>query len=1105
MPLPDYIDNDRYKLETVLKTIIEIEKQTNLDIATGFFRIEAWIRLEQAFDRLTHLRLLIGRDPAILPAERDRIDLTRYFRRNIQGQLEGEPFNREYKDQIDRLIAYLQQNHIQVRLYGAIGEGSSFLHAKAYIFDDYSIIGSSNFTPSGLEGNTELNVLIKQGAIARDLRANWFSKFWNDPSVDLDYKTKLIDALNASKFGSKPYTPYQVFVKALYELFKAEMGLEGSDRTSLELANFQQEGFERAVRLLERHNACMVADAVGLGKTFIGLRILDHYLVKDKRPGYVPRALVICPAQLRDLVWGKKLDEFGIKADIVSQEELGRKGFDVRRYSRYDLVVVDESHNFRNSGTNRYTNLQRLLGSGKRNKRVVLLTATPINTSVFDLYHQILLLSRNSESYYRDWGISNLKTYFQDLSKGRVEITELMLQSMVRRSRQDVIKRQQAGEQIIIGGREIRFPKRQLEQFTYNFESTYQGLYASIAQQIDRLNLAPYNIKAFKKKRDRQDDAQVKRNEALVALMKSLYLKRLESSLIAFENSLTSQRDFQNEFAECLGGGKLLDSKTFRKILAAEIDEEESVSTQELIDSLEPVDPKDFDLPQLKEQVTADFYALEDILAKLRQIRAQVEQGRDYDLKLVAFKELLLRLKGQKILVFSYFKDTAEYVFKQLFADQDWLNQMAVEGRPPTLDLITGATPGKQREEKVNRFAPVANCPDEADRQLYEDQPIDILICTDVLSEGQNLQDAGVLVNYDLHWNPVRMIQRAGRIDRLGTSFEELFIYNCFPEEGLEDLLGLVARLQQRIATIDREVGLDASVLGESISDRSLEEIRRLKEADTDAEKAAILEELEQTSDLVSLDEMRFPLLEFMQEVSKDAAEEIPLGIHSTRTDGQAGVDGVFLAFRVRDRHFWHFYPRRNGHISTDPADLETGMSRIFRWLYCKASDYPNPDSLPPVAFDNAIFAVLQGATRNLLNSLQKQQGGDRLRPALSKLFQKIQTALTQTDLFTNESTGEAIDPETTERILQVITTVPLRSYEKDIKAVWERFSQSRDINSLISELDELFVDQELYHEIDETREEDVLDAIQEHEIQLVCYQWFKRTFEKSERSYLCC
>ncbi len=1091
MALPDYIDNDKYKLETVLRELILHDSQINLDIATGFFRIEAWIRLEEAFNKLTNLRLLIGRDPAIRPAERDRIDLQKYYRREVQSQLEGEPYNLEYKQQIDRLIGFLCQECIQIRLYGAVGDRTPFLHAKAYIFDDYSIIGSSNFTPSGLDGNTELNVLNKQRTIAQDLRLNWFEKFWNDPSVDLDYKAKLIDTLERSKFGSKPYTPYQVFIKALYELFKEDTGIEEGTNTVLELASFQQQGYERAVRLLERHQGVIVADSVGLGKTYIALRLIEHYLTKERPTRYVPRALIVCPAQLRNLVWQKKLDEFGIKADVVSQEEISRQGFDLRYYNKHDIVVVDESHNFRNSATNRYLNLQRLISSGKRHKRVVLLTATPINNSIYDLYHQILLLTCNSETYYRQWGISNLKSYFQLVDKGVWDLTELLLETMVRRTRQDVIKRQQAGEKIEIGGKEIHFPKRKLDEpkFTYNFEKSFQGLYAGIATQINLMHLAPYNIREFKKKKEKEDKAQVKRNEALVALMKMLYLKRLESSLIAFENSLSYQMQLQQKFYQYLQDGKLLESKIFRKILAAETDETESTEIEELISSLNEVDPKDYRTDELQKAIASDLRTIEGILNKLKQIKEAVEIGQDSDRKLEAFKHLLRNhLKAQKILVFSYFKDTAKYLYSELLKDSTWLEGMQVNGRQPTIDLLTGDTKSKQRLEKVKCFAPKANCENAEELQEYQSKEINILICTDVLSEGQNLQDAGVLVNYDLHWNPVRMIQRAGRIDRLGTNYQKLFIYNCFPEEGLEELLGLVARLQKRIADINEMVGLDGSVLGEVISEKSLEELRRLKQAETDAEKAAILEELEQAADLVSLDEMRFPLLEFLQQVGKEAAEEIPLGIHSTRTDFSKDLDGVFLAFRARDRHFWHFYPRINGTISTEPEQRISEKRKIFNWLRCKADDYPNPDDMQPVPFDNEIFEVLERSVDNLLQDFKRRQVIGKLKPPLSNLLQKIHYALTQLTL-------DAPAPqyqEVKERVLKVMTTGNLRTYERDIKPIWERYAESQDVDKLVSDLDEFFVDQDLYHEINEEEDLSPLEMIKAEDIQLVCYQWFK-------------
>ena len=1091
MDLPDYIDNNQHKLEDVLRSLILDESQTNLDIATGFFRIEAWVRLEQAFNTLTNLRLLIGRDPTIRPAEGDRIDLTQYFHRDIRLQLETEKYKLKYKHQIDRLIAYLQQDRILVRLYGAVGEGMQFLHAKAYIFDNYSIIGSSNFTPAGLSGNTELNVLNKTPVIAQDLRQNWFEKFWNDKSVDSYYKAKLIDALNASKFGSKAYTPYQVFLKALYELFKEDTLPDTSIRTSLELASFQQEGFERAVRLLERHRGCIVADAVGLGKTYIGLRVIDHYLIKDRRPNYVPRALLICPAQLRDLVWLKKLDEFGIKADVVSQEEISRKTFNTRHYNKHDIIVVDESHNFRNSATNRYRNLQKLIGSGKRNKQVLLLTATPINTSIYDLYHQILLLTRNTETYYREWGISNLKTYFKALAKGEAEITELIFQTMVRRSRQDVIKRQLAGEEIYIAGQKIRFPKRQLQQFTYNFEASFQGLYVGIANQIDELHLAPYNIKAFKKRKTKQEEDDIKRNDALVALMKSLYLKRLESSLIAFESSIRNQRNFQERFFTLLQQGKLLDSKNFRKIIAAETDEEENISVEELIESLNEIDTNDYQIDKLRSQIQSDLNILNGILNTLLQIKKNVELGHDFDRKLAAFKQLLAtELKGKKVLVFSYFKDTTDYLYNQLLSDDDWLKAMVINDHSPRIDKITGETPGKQREEKVKRFAPKANCQSEDEKQNVKSEEIDILICTDVLSEGQNLQDAGVLVNYDLHWNPVRMIQRAGRIDRLGTNYEELFIYNCFPEEGLEALLGLVRRLQTRIAMIDKEVGLDASVLGEIISEKSLEELYRLKKAVSDADKEAILAELEQVADLASLEEMRLPLLEFFQQEGEEAAEEIPLGIHSTRHFyiPEAKEGGIFLAFRAIDKHFWHFYPRINGVISLNQDQRITDMRKIFNWLKCRADDFPSPEKLLPVKFDNSIFDILEEAVRNLSVYFKKQQTSNQLKPKLNKLLQQIYHALTEFSPLHEEPSYQ----EMKRRVLKVITTVNLRVHERALKIIWEKYVKNKDLNALVSELDELFVDQDQYHEIEEHKELNPSQIIQEEDIQLVCYQWFQ-------------
>lgn len=1095
MALPDYIDNTPGKtLQETLVELIEQEDQKILDIATGFFRIEAWFRLEESMQQLESLRLLIGRDPSIRPAEPDRLDLKQYLRRHIRQEVEQQEFNLKYKEKLSRLIQYLEQEEIQIRLFGAMGDTSPFLHAKAYIFDHYSIVGSSNFTPSGLTGNTELNVINKNAAIAKDLRENWFTKFWDDPSVDTEYKTKLIDALNASKFGSKPYTPYQIFIKALYERFKDDTLLEGSAETSLNLASFQQEGFERAIKLLEKYNGCMVADAVGLGKTFIALRAIEHYLIKLRRPNNIPRVLVLCPAQLRDLVWRRKLDLHGLKADIISHEEISRKDFDQGRYQNHDLIVVDESHNFRNSATNRYKNLMKILTRGQKRgtKKVLLLTATPINNNLFDLYHQILLLTKGDPLTYQEAGIKNLKSYFESLQKGKSEITNLLMETMVRRSRQDIIKRQNAGEIVEIAGKEIKFPKRQLESFTYNFEESCEGLYQEIADKIETLNLSPYNIEAFKKKRDEQGETKVKQNKALVYLQKSLYLKRFESSLSAFICTIENQCHFQEKFYRILTEeGKLLDSKNFRKLLQVLEDEEENKTESDILDSLEAINPKGYDIDKLKRNIESDLHSLREILQKLTTIH-HPKTIQESDRKLQAFKNLLLELKGQKVLVFSYFKDTAKYLHQALINDSPWLQKMAPHNRSLAIDILTGDSSGKQRQEKVRHFAPKANTQEEENPAYYQENPIDILICTDVLSEGQNLQDASVLINYDLHWNPVRMIQRAGRIDRLGTDFEKLHIYNCFPEQGLEKLLNLVKRLQERIATIDREVGLDASVLGENISERSLEELMRLKQADSDAEKEAILQELEQANELFSLDEMRFPLLQYLQKFAKEDLEELPLGIHSTHTfkipDENFKEGGIFFAFRAGDRHFWHCYPRINGHITTDPAQLVHSIRKIYQWIEAKESDFPSPEALPPAPFDNGIFAVFEGAIANILKALEKTQAASQLAPRLAKYSNLIFHTLSNPE----ESDRPLENPEISDRVIKVIKTIDLKTDQPELKKMWNNFTTDKDLNALVNGLDELFTENEYYQNLERTNIVAKMDPVTRKNLQLICYEWIQ-------------
>ena len=343
-----------------------------------------------------------------------------------------------------------------------------------------------------------------------------------------------------------------------------------------------------------------------------------------------------------------------------------------------------------------------------------------------------------------------------------------------------------------------------------------------------------------------------------------------------------------------------------------------------------------------------------------------------------------------------------------------------------------------------------------------QQEELQILISTDVLSEGQNLQDAQVCINYDLHWNPVRMIQRAGRIDRLGALHPVIKIYNFFPEQGLEELLRLVERLQRRIADIGRTVGLDSSVLGEAISIRSLEELRRLKARDRQ-----LLEELEQASELLSIDEMRLPLLAYLQELGKTQIEQIPLGIHSGK---RAEIEGVFFSFRAKDRHFWRFYPADGGGAVTDKR-------RLFRWIRCNKET----DRVLPSDFRiEGIFPLLERATEEILDELRAQEVRRKIHEPLKGMNLKLYNALNQEDI------AQEVPEELRQRLNQVLEKISLKPFERDpiLKGIWRNYQETLDPSVLAETLDQFFVESELYRDVSQP----ILERIKGEDLRLVGY-----------------
>ena len=371
---------------------------------------------------------------------------------------------------VEDLIAYLQAEKVQIRLYD-----KGFLHAKAYLFHQdkigpqnladrmrpfAAIVGSSNFTGPGLAANRELNLVhrvflpsdeprdadaargvsylgyereresipdpsgvevpdnarrfIKSEVGARAIAdlMTWYEARWAE---SIDFKNDLIDLLDASKFGGKEYTPYQVYIKALYEYFKDEFGADAPEfgRSAVDLAEFQEDSVKKARRILLRYDGVLIADSVGLGKTWIGKKLLEDFAYHRRQ-----KALVVCSASLRPM-WTKELESATIAATILGSEELGRANFYAKSYADFDVILIDESHNFRNEKANRYLALDTIIqlngGRGRDGdrKKVILLSATPINNDILDLASQIRLFTQSQPDYFREAGIGDLNAFFK--------------------------------------------------------------------------------------------------------------------------------------------------------------------------------------------------------------------------------------------------------------------------------------------------------------------------------------------------------------------------------------------------------------------------------------------------------------------------------------------------------------------------------------------------------------------------------------------------------------------------------------------------------------------------------------------------------------------
>ena len=720
-----------------------------------------------------------------------------------------------------------------------------------------AVVGSSNLTLAGFTGNTELNVRVT-GDAEMDALRDWFDALWKDSE---DVSGELVTELERSWVLAET-PPYHVYLKALYELYSSEIG-EGELplRPRPELANFQRDAVRRGLAIIESHGGCYVGDVVGLGKTFVGAELLRQLRVSYPNDG---PPLILCPAGLKPM-WERFNELFQLGAAVVSHsvirsapdtefdEETGRyvdaeapgHGVDLQSaYPGRGPVLVDEAHNFRNVNQRSEGLCQYLAGA---EHKVVLMSATPQNLGPMDIYRQLVLFLDDT-----DHGLNiepaNLEQYFHNAlrwmeyraeyenyqaefdawshqeSKSapplppprpnvpQAKIEQVLSPVFIRRRRKDL--RELYGDTAEVGGKPVRFPDPVLDNVQYRLDKVYakagsfDDLQAMLARHRGFRYRATDYIKPEAQKRQEYRDL-FRARDRIARLIGVLLLKRLESSIEAFRSTLESLLRSNRNFREALDAGFVPIGGTATSLLSGQ-----SFDTDELLDVLRQEeqrrlqlggknaklihDAADFETARWADDLDADADLLNALLDRVRNI------GPDDDDKLQTLRAFLNRpeVRDGKLLLFSEAETTIEYLFQQLNPD----------GKDPSIARLTGAT-SSSAENVIRRFSPASNL---GQRERLPGPEIRVLLATDVVSEGQNLQDCARVLNYDLHWNPVRLVQRFGRVDRIGTEHSVINLHNMWPDQEVDVELSLTERLHRRIQSFHDVIGLDSKLLSNS-------------------------------------------------------------------------------------------------------------------------------------------------------------------------------------------------------------------------------------------------------------------------------------------------
>jgi len=1057
---PVFVDNQEGNtLARALTTHLESLRRAGtgpaeLCICSAYFNPPGLHLIADELERLPHSRILLGVEPvpewgmpAREPGDPNEPEFTQRQVHRAIDRLESGlrrdrdllPFDLTTDHAIRRMLALLTSGKIEIRIHR-----EQFMHAKAFLLrggDGGVLVGSSNLTRAGMVHNLELNL----GHYDPEVQARvgtWYDRLWE--------QAEPFDLAAIYEEMLRHFTPYEVYLKVLWQLYHDELEQEEEEAGHIPVTNFQKHGVWRARRILEKYGGVLIADGVGLGKTFTAGEIIRAY--RERRQ----RVLLVCPAALRDTSWKKFLHNFQLLVEVVSYEQLAREkklgGQDSYLQSPLDdyaLVVVDEAHNYRNpDAPSRAAILRRLL-SGKR-RDLVLLSATPVNNSLWDLFHVLRYFLRQ-DAALADRGVRSLQERFDNAM--RIDpfnlhpdvLYPVIDATTVKRTRRFVRKHYENDQIRGPGGtmQVIRFPKPIASTIHYDLEARLPGFFDRLEAILMPANGTPLLTMArYQADRYLKGAQAAGPDSALVGLLRSALLKRFESSSFAFVATVGRMIRQHGVMLEALGRGLVVTQEFFDELPADADDDVEEL----LRDGTGTIPAARYDVPKLKAAVQADL----EVLQEMHKVVAAVKAAQDPKLKALvdelrsiaaaaasdAIDDEDARQK-RKVLVFSHYAETIDWIEQHLAAALPADERVRCYAERTASVAGNESRHGVSRDDAVFGFAPVST-----DAPVGTKDGFDLMLCTDVLAEGMNLQQCRNIINYDLPWNPMRLVQRHGRVDRIGSPHAKVFLRTFFPARQLDDLLDLEGRVRSKLAQAAASVGVEDSPIeggrtGDQAFADSREEIERLERGDASIYEAGGTEGAAQTGE-----EYRQELRKAI-ETSGKRIEKLPWRMGSGMLKGDRA--GFFFCGQVGmekgARVYLRFVPKEK------KGDVVTELATCLRLIECTGK---TPTHLPPQLVAEA-FDAWKIARASIFEAWTYETDPANLQPRVRLLNR-------QTAEFVRANAPSDVDNERLRRCLDAIESPWSRRDENALRKVWEASSGSKaeKVTALLDEVERI-------------------------------------------------